>query len=118
MNAYRIAANAVFWLHQTLIILLFVGFFAQFVFLWYGPIEAVALTLTIVSQGRQKKCPLTVLENYFRAKCEPRKTYEGSFLRYYTKKHFKVNIPLGVIPKILKLMLAISVIVLISTLRF
>jgi hypothetical protein len=87
----------------------------QFAFPWYGPVEVVLLTFTLVAQARSGKCPLTILENALRARCDPGKTYEGSFLRHYARKHLKVDIPAGMISAVLKAMLALSVIVWVFT---
>ena len=88
---YRFLADAVSGFHYFWIVLLLSGVILQLVFPWYGPINAVILAITIVSQIVWLGCPLVTLENAFRKKYDPYACFSGSFVCNRLKKWFGVE---------------------------
>jgi hypothetical protein len=92
MNKYRIFANVTLWFHWVWVAILLFGFVAQSALEWYKPIHLVVLSTTICGQILFGGCPLTILENAFRRKYDPLKTYSGGFTIHYIQKHFGVEV--------------------------
>lgn len=81
---YKIAANAILYIHVFFVVWLFAGIPLQFVFPEYAKVQVGVILYAGLAQILfLGKCPLTVLENFFRGKGDPEKKYAGSCIRHY-----------------------------------
>jgi len=109
MKLYRVLANLAFLSHWVLVGILVGGIPMQYFFPWYRGINLLLLGVTAISQlVWLGKCPLTILENHFRAKYNPAEVYTGPCIQHYFAQRFQVTVPSGFAPFMLVLMVLIS----------
>ena len=108
MKIYRILANAIFVLHWSWVAFLIGISIVSLYFPWYRPIFAAAVIATVLSQIIWLGCPLMEVEYIFRRKYNPSETYKPSFVCYYLKKWFSINVHPALITAQLVAMLAVS----------
>jgi uncharacterized protein DUF2784 len=90
-------ADSVTYLHWTIVAILLWGFVLQFIFLWWIPVYFLIWVTSLSVSLFMKECPLTRWERQLRAKYDPVRYYQGSFLAYYIDRYFSLRLPQVVI---------------------
>ena len=96
-TVYSYLANGMIAFHFFWIFLIFFGSWLASKWEWYKPINVAVIASTGIGQILYLGCPLVALEKAIRIKAGSVEYYQGSFICYWAKEWFGVNIPPGVL---------------------
>lgn len=92
MKIYQFLANCIACFHWIWASMLVVGIFLSIYHPTYRICHAIIISSTLVGQVTFPSCPLTMLENSFRRRYDPKTVYTGSFAVHYFESWIGITI--------------------------